>query len=46
MGFLSTFVVQVIEFVLLIGVAVGGIRLGKYLRDRKDIKSNKQEDLS
>ena len=40
MAFISTFITQIIEAIILGAVAVGGIRLGKKLRDNKDAKAS------
>lgn len=40
--FLTSLLQYVIKFVLFAAVAVGGIFLGKALRDRKDAKSAEQ----
>ena len=39
MAFLAEFIITVVRMLLLVGVAVGGIKLGKVLRDRKDEKT-------
>lgn len=41
MAILTTFIKTVVEMVIIAVVAVGGIRFGKVLRDRKDAKENK-----
>lgn len=38
MGFLATVIHTLIKMVIVGAFAFGGIRLGKYLRDRKDNK--------
>lgn len=39
MEILTTFITTVVEMIIIGGVAYGGIRLGKVLRDRKDAKN-------
>lgn len=39
MAFVSTFITKLIEAIILGAVAVGGIKLGKKLRDNKDAKA-------
>ena len=39
MAFLAEFIITVVRMLLLVGVAVGGIKLEKVLRDRKDEKT-------
>ncbi len=41
-AFLSEFIVEFVELVILAGVAVGAIFCGKKLRDRKDAKKAQQ----
>lgn len=42
MTFISTFITQVIEAIILGVVVVGGVKLGKKLRDNKDAKAADQ----
>lgn len=39
MAFLAEFIITVVKMFLVVGVAFGGIKLGKLLRDRKDAKA-------
>ncbi|MDO4453259.1 MAG: vanadium nitrogenase [Eubacteriales bacterium] len=39
MEFLGVFIQTVIEMICIAAVALGGIKVGKMLRDRKDAKS-------
>lgn len=39
MAILTTFIKTVVEMIMIAAVAVGGIRVGKLLRDRKDAKT-------
>ena len=38
MAFVAYLIQTVVKMVLIVGVAFGGIRLGKFLRDRKESK--------
>lgn len=42
MAILTTLITTIVEMILIAAVAVGGIRFGKLLRDRKDAKEKKE----
>lgn len=44
MPFLSEFVVTVLSMIFIAAFAFGGIKLGKYLRDRKDAKTQQENN--
>lgn len=46
MAFLAEFITTVVKMFLIAGVAFGGIRLGKLLRDRKDAKTAAEAEES